>query len=376
MPKVINLLFNDFTNDNRVLKESRSLQNNGFQVELLATQFDKTLPKEEDIDGIKVKRINVGHFKFLPINLILFWIKAILRYRKENIFHANDLYGLPPAFFIKKIFNKDAKIVYDCHEHETEAAIYVGKPFLKRVSAFFEKRMIHSADAVITVSESIAKEYEEMYGIEKPYLVMNCPYLKDYDGKDLFREELNIPKDKIIFLYQGLYKKGRGVEDLVEIFKEIEEKHLNGDIVLVLLTYGKDIEYLKEMIKDVSNVYWHDKAPVTTYMNYVASADWGVLLLENICKSYNYAMPNKLFDYFMGGLPVIVSNLKEMSNFVKKHDVGYVIEKDKADEALRIFSNIDNKSSDRFISNVTEVSESYNWEEQEKILIKIYQNLK
>jgi hypothetical protein len=188
MPKVINLLFNDFTNDNRVLKESRSLQKNGFQVELLATQFDKTLPREEDVEGIKVKRINVGHFKFLPLNLILFWIKAISRYRKEKIFHANDLYGLPPAYFIKKVFNKDAKIVYDCHEHETEAAIYVGKPILKKIASIFEEKMIYSADAVITVSESIAEEYEQIYGIKKPYLVMNCPYLRDYEGRDLFRD--------------------------------------------------------------------------------------------------------------------------------------------------------------------------------------------
>lgn len=373
MKKVIDLLFNDFTNDNRVLKESRSLQNNGFEVELLATQFDKTLPKEEDIDGIKVKRINVGHFKFLPINLILFWIKAIIRYRKENIFHANDLYGLPPAYFIKKLFNKNAKIVYDCHEHETEAHIYSGKPILKCFARVFEKLMIGSADEILVVSESIKEEYEKMYDIEEPTLIMNCPYYKDYGDKDLFRDEFDIPKDKIIFLYQGKYQPGRGVESLIDIFKK--SISFNPNIVLVLLSYGKNIDQLKSMITNIDNIYWHDKVPPDIYMNYVASADWGVHFMENTCKNHDYAMPNKLFDYFMGGLPVIVSNLKEMSNFVKKHEVGYVIDLEQPNEAVDIIKDINKNSKQKFIDNVGKVAKEYTWEEQERDLLKIYNSL-
>ena len=41
MKKITVLLFNDFTNDNRVLKECRSLVKNGFEVELVTTHFDK-----------------------------------------------------------------------------------------------------------------------------------------------------------------------------------------------------------------------------------------------------------------------------------------------------------------------------------------------
>jgi len=98
MKKITVLLFNDFTNDNRVLKECRSLQSNGYDVKLVATHFDKNLPKDEEIEGFSVKRFNVGHFNFLPINLLLFWFHIVKNYRKENIFHCNDLYALPPAY--------------------------------------------------------------------------------------------------------------------------------------------------------------------------------------------------------------------------------------------------------------------------------------
>jgi glycosyltransferase involved in cell wall biosynthesis len=110
-------------------------------------------------------------------------------------------------------------------------------------------------------------------------------------------------------------------------------------------------------------------------MNYVASADWGVHFMENTCKNHDYAMPNKLFDYFMGGLPVIVSNLKEMSNFVKKHDVGYVIDLEQSNQAVDIIKNINKDSKKKFTDNVKKVSKEYTWEEQEKKLVKLYKSI-
>ncbi|KKR05755.1 MAG: Glycosyltransferase [candidate division WS6 bacterium GW2011_GWF2_39_15] len=373
MKKVIVLLFNDFTNDNRVSKECKSLNDNGYEVELASTSFDKSLPKSENIKGFKVRRFNVGSFKFLPFNLILFWLHTIINYRKEGIFHANDLYALPPAYVIKKVFNKKAKIIYDCHEHETEAPIYNGKFLLKKAAQLFERKMIYSADRVIVVSESIGKDYMEMYGLKKLHLVMNCPYFKSYASTDLFRKELGIPKDKVIFLYQGLYKEGRGVENLVELFKRLSK--INDELVLVLLTYGEGIEALKESIKGIKNIYWHDKAPLDVYMSYVASADWGILLIENICKSYNYALPNKLFDYVMCGLPVIVSNLKEVSQFVEREKVGYVIDSTNMEEMIKLLSCINSESRARFTKNLESTSRRYTWENQEKELLNLYNTL-
>lgn len=373
MKKVINILFNDFTNDNRVLKESVSLIKNGFEVELIATKFDKSLACEEVYEGINVKRVSVGPFEFLPMNLIIFWIKVLIIYRKELIFHANDLYALPPAYFIKKFFNKDAKIVYDCHEHETEAGIYVGKPLLKFFAKVFEKMMIKSADSVLTVSPLVAQEYVEMYGIETPTLIMNCPRYVEYSGYNLFRDELGIGSEKIIFLFQGEYLKGRGIENLINIFGEIEEQ--NESLVLVLLVYGKDIDSLKELIKGKKNIYWHDKVSRQEYMKYVASSDWGILLMENICKNNDYSLPNKLFDYIMGGLPVVVSNLKGLSSIVNEYKVGYTINPENPKDVEALLLGINKQTENTFMDAINSTAKKFSWEEQEAKLINIYKSL-
>ena len=373
MKKILNLLFNDFTNDNRVLKESRTLQSNGFDVKLLATHFKKELPKEELIEGFKVKRINVGRIKLLPLNLILFWIKSVFLYKKEDIIHANDLYALPPAVFIKKFINKRVKIVYDCHEHETEAQIYNGKKLLKKLAQIFEKKMIYSANRVITVSKSIAKDYVEMYNIKEPQLVLNSPPYQGLKRYNLLRKDLNISKDKIIFLFQGQYIEGRGVNDLIEVFKNLSE--INSNLVLVLLMYGKGVEEVKSQIEGIENIYFHEKVSVLEYMKYVSSADWGIYLMENNCKNSDYALPNKVFDYILGGLPVVVSELKEMGAFVRENNIGLTVDFDKKEEIVRTLAKMDEKSKEKYLENIEKTAKKYSWEEQEKVLLKIYNSL-
>ncbi|MFH1547235.1 MAG: glycosyltransferase [bacterium] len=373
MKKVINILFNDFTNDNRVMKECRTLKNNGYKVELVATHFDNSLPEEEKVEGITVKRVNVGRIKFLTLNLFLFWVHIVLKYKNQKMFHCNDLYGLPPAWFIKTFLNKEVKIVYDCHEHETEAQIYIGNTLLHWAAKVSERAMIYSTDKVIVVSESIADDYVKMYGIERPELVMNCPQYKNYKNTDYLRKEFNIPKDHMILFYVGIYKQGRGLENLIELFSEARKK--NKKISLVLLTWGDDTGLLHELIKRSPDVYWHDRAPLDVFMNYVASADWGVLLLENISKNNDFALPNKLFDYIMAQLPVIVSDLKEMSRFVKENKVGYVVNSDDDKEVIEVLSKVSRKTKMSFLSNIEITRKKYNWEEQEETLLKLYKSI-
>jgi len=47
-----------------------------------------------------------------------------------------------------------------------------------------------------------------------------------------------------------------------------------------------------------------------------ASVDIGVSLIENLSTSYYYALPNKLFEYIMADVPVVVSNLPQMKKLL------------------------------------------------------------
>ena len=92
--------------------------------------------------------------------------------------------------------------------------------------------------------------------------------------------------------------------------------------------YGEFESKIQSLSKSYNNIFFHEAVSPDVVLNYTASADVGIALIENTCLSYNFCMPNKLFEYAMSGLPVIVSDMIEMSNFVKTHQMGITIMND------------------------------------------------
>ncbi len=370
MSKIISFVFNDFTNDLRVLKENISLKNAGFKMTVVAT-LESGLKKLEFVKDLEVHRIKVNYIKALPIQLFFYWIKCIVKYRKEAIFHCNDLYALPIGVFIKIFFNKKAKVVYDCHEYETEAHIYDGRKWLKIAAKISERLLIRYCDEVITVSESIANEYQRLYKIKKPTLVLNCPRFQKYEKKDLFRQKFGIKPETKIVLFQGEYRKGRGLEIMIEAFKKLNDKNL----ALVFLGYGALTNFVKQETMSSSNIYVHETVSLDVYMDYICSADFGIHIMENTCLNHYYALPNKLFEYIMAGLPVIVSNLYEMKRFVEKYNVGIVLHENNVASLLEVLNKINSLDLTIVRENTQKVAQVYNWGNQEITLINLYKNL-
>ncbi len=368
---VVSLVFNDFRNDIRVLKEAVSLSVLDFKVIVAATSNGE-LPREENVKGVRVERIGISGFNLLPLDLMIYWFKCCWRYRRQSIFHCNDLYALPIGVFIKKFINTASKVVYDCHEHETEAHVYAGRALLKRAAKLAERHLIKYADRVITVSDSIADDYVRLYGIEKPRLILNCPEYRKYERQDLFRTEYQIPPQDRILLYQGEYRKGRGLEIIIDCFNRLPE---DLRIVLVLLGYGPYGSHLRSIVTNRRKIFIHEPVGMDRYMDYVASADIGIHLMESTCLNHEYALPNKLFEYAMAGLPVIVSNLKEMRRVVESNRIGYVLRANRAEDLLEVLRKVNDADLEEFRPGLDKVASVYNWEAQEKTLVQIYRDL-
>jgi len=376
MKKVANIVFNPFVNDSRVLKESISLQKNGFEVEIMA-HGDKDLLPEEIINGIKIKRFSyldrkTTTSKIGKLKAYILWIKSVVKNVKDfDILHCNDLTALPIGVIIKKFYNKNIKIVYDAHEYETEVNGLSG--IKKTMTKVLEKFLIKYADKVICVSEAIANEYKKLYPfIEKPALVLNTPPFKQIEKKDIFRETFDISQDKTIFLYQGGLSLGRGIEILLDAFKNID----NQNAIIIFMGYGPLEDIIVNSSKKYANIYFHKAVSPDILLNYTSCADFGILFYENNCLNHYYCSPNKMFEYLMAEIPVIVSNLYEMKSLVESYNIGVVAKENTPEglkEAIKKAIKLDKQELQR---NIQKVKEVYNWEEQEKVLLKLYEELK
>ena len=234
-----------------------------------------------------------------------------------RIYHASDLFVLPALARAARW--PSGRLAYDARELYPHVFGTVGKPwaswFWKRVEGRYARR----ADAVLTVNDTIADWMARHYGIDRPTVLYNVPERCSVPVSDALRERTGLASDIPIVLYQGALFPYRGLPTLVDAMREVP------DAALVLMGEGPLREALASQIASLglsSRAFVLDPVPPDALLGVTASADVGVLPLDDVCLSYRYALPNKLFEYLTAGLPVAATDLPEIRRVVAGHDVG------------------------------------------------------
>ncbi|MDM8179065.1 glycosyltransferase [Marinobacter salarius] len=373
MKKIANVVLNDFTNDTRVWKVSQSLVRAGNVVSVVAVH-NEGLKEYDEVSGVNVERLKLATRSWSKIKIVQFikylefLIRSFVRFRKYDLIHCNDLGTLPIGVAIK-IFGKDVKVVYDCHEYETEMDS-IGR-FEKILRKILERGLIKYADSVITVSSSIADEYRRLYSVARPALVLNCPVFYEIENRDVFRKSFGIRPDQKIFLYQGGLKSGRGIEILVDSFSNLA----NDKNVLIVMGYGPLQGLVEKAAQENDLVFFHSAVNPDVLLDYTCSADYGILFYEDTCLNHRYCSPNKMFEYLMAGLPVLTSDLFEMKRLVETEGVGIVARENTSNGFGQAVVDSLQQDYAAIQRNVFRARKKYCWEEQEKILKAVYENL-
>ena len=262
-------------------------------------------------------------------------------------------------------------MVYDAHELEFYKN--VSRKLYGKLIRFLEARYIKKVDAMMTVSQPIAKVYSEHYNIAPPKVVMNCANLQEVVPNQVFRKKFNLKPDQKIILYQGNLKAHRGVEQLIEAFKTFSDKY-----VLVLLgmplTNGY-LDYIKKEMAQVNNIFFHPAVAPHELLAYTSSADIGTYLIQKTNRSHDMSLGNKIFEYIHAGLPIITSDLI-VTREVIGQKLGYVLEKDTTVEIKKAIDIILENGIEHYKKELQLATKIYNWENQEKIMLQIYEDLK
>lgn len=361
-----------FKNESRLLKQTTTLLHHHVfsEVHIIALWEPGLNEHEQTSSGAIVRRFKLksrGLATSLPFQLIKyieFILKCLIYFYKYkiNVVNCHSL-GLLPIGFLAKLF-LNTKLIYDAHELETERNGLFG--IRKILSKFIERRLINRVDLTIVVGDMIADHYANEYSIVRPTVVLNAPYKVSIKKSDLLRQELGIEKNKEIYLYQGMLTEGRGIELILSAFSSGE---INKDKVVVFMGYGSFDTLISDYALKNENIYLANAVSPDVVLNYTASANYGVSLIEPICLSYRYCLPNKLFEYLMVGIPVIVSNLPEMRKVIEHSKSGYILEEFSVDALVQVINSSSTLDSNQI------VSEKYTWDYQELVMLKSYKEL-
>lgn len=187
-----------------------------------------------------------------------------------------------------------------------------------------------------------------------------------------FRDEFGISQDSEIFLYQGALSKGRGIEYLIDVFCR-DEYH---NLVLVFMGYGVLQNQIQDVADKYDRIFYKSAVSPDQVLVYTLSADYGISLIEDSSLSYRFCLPNKIFEYIMVGIPIIVSDLPEMKRVVEEYKVGVVIGSSSENDFIPAFiGKIGLIKKSDLDDNFTKARNVFNWENQEKKLISIYNDL-
>ena len=274
---------------------------------------------------------------------------------------------LPLCVLVKKFTN--TKLIYDAHELETETNGSHG--IRKKIAKVMERFLIKYVDHTFVVSESIANYYRNLYQKANITCVLNAPVQKRVIRNNLLRERLGISEDVKIFLYQGVLAEGRGIEIIINTFSKLK----NMKACIVFMGYGPLADEIVNYQKNSNNVFYFPAVSPEQVHEHTSSADIGIALIQNTCLSYEYCMPNKLFEYGMASLPCIVSPLIEMERYVTENKCGFILTDISVDSFDTVIRQVCSSDLSEFKLNARDSALDNSWEVQEKIMHEVYEDI-
>jgi len=363
---IVMLVTNEGLNDPRVIRSRDTAHRAGFAVRLVCRTLPKEQVKEKETDAATsgtvahrmprfpgrgwLKRLLVWYsswgkgapsFWLKPMELwilggmIWFNLQAIRKMWRVcgDLYHANDLDTLPAAVVLS--WKHRAPLVYDAHELFASQFAESSRLF-QTILFSFEHWLIRSAEKVVTVNCSIAETLAAWHQVPLPSVVMNCP-LAATAPRPASDAVGDFPAHKARVIFQGVYGRDRGLEELIlsAAWYESAELYLRG--------YGELEPALRALVRENGLEDRVRFLPPVHHAELVTSLggfDVGVVPYRPTTANNRLCLPNKVFEYLQAGLALAVSALPELTRLVEETGTGGLFDPDRPEDIARAINEM------------------------------------
>ncbi len=290
---------------------------------------------------------------------------------RPKVVHCHDSMVLAAGWFASLVIG--CKLVYDAHELESQQG---GSSGASRLCLAIERWCWKRISLLVSVSPSIIEWYQENLGPKRSVLVLNSPLISSLAGEEVqgvrrafgspgyFHSRFGIPAGTPVFVYLGLLVRGRGIQQVLEVFGR-------GNVASHVVFMGTgDTEGVEDHARRFPNIHLHQAVPHDEVVKFVREADCGLCLIEDVSLSDRLCLPNKLFEYAFAGVPMLASRLPEIARVVQQYGLGACCDND-ADSIEAAVLKIEREGLARPEADLTELS----WDTQAKRLQEAYRQL-
>lgn len=349
MPQLLLLTPAEFSRDVRAVRTARAAAERGYDVVAVCGQVSGETPVP--VDGVRIVRVG------RPARINPLWFGADVRRERRSlrelralyrvarmlvrsvpllraargvgrpaVVHAHDLDTLPAGFVVAR--RARARLVYDAHELYSEFDRPAPR-LARRLILAIEGGLARRADAVVTVSEDLARELRARLGLRsEPLAVPNAPARSEHVA--------GARNGPLRVVYQGGLGPGRTLEDL------LAAAGADGTELTIRIRMA-DPEALRREIDRralTGRVRVAEPVPPARALESLAEFDVGLIFDRPRTRNSELSAPNKFYEYLMAGLAVVAPELETLGPIVRNEGVGRTYDARSPEELPRALAEL------------------------------------
>ncbi|MEU2430261.1 glycosyltransferase family 4 protein [Streptomyces sp. NPDC007861] len=306
---------------------------------------------------------------------------------KPDLIHANDfrMLGVGARAAIRaRAAGRDVKLVWDAHEFLPGVRPWEDNAHWIPGNTAHESEFAPYADAVVTVSEGLGDLLRERHGLkEQPTVVLNAPdrpvevdeTLDDFEPVPDLRALCGIGPDVPLVVYSGSPGPQRGLGDMVEALPKLDGAHM------AFVVPSPAAAYIQSLLRRAEELGVGDRLHAVPYVphwqvvRFLSAADVGCIPIHH-WPNHEIALITKFFEYSHARLPLVVSDVKTMSEVTRSTGQGEVCKAEDIDDLVRaIKAVLADPERYRAAYDKPGLLDTWTWEAQAEVLDQLYTRL-
>lgn len=297
--------------------------------------------------------------KKLVVYYPLFWVWIFLRLclSKPEVIHACDLDTFLPSFIYKILSRK--KLIFDVHDRFAMAFVPRRHKLLYNIANSTEEIFSSKADVLVTVADKLLGTFKKIPS--RAEVILNC--CEDYRTEKTKSEARKL---KIAFTGHLSYRRGLGT--ILSIVNELDDVEL-------IIAGGVENDTLLDKIAQTRNANYLGLLTPSESIDLESDCDVIIALYDLKAPQDEYALPLKLWEAMMCGVPIITNIAQEVITLAK---CGMLVDFENRAQIKKALEKLrDNPTfrSELGANGRKAYLEMYNWGRMEEKLYKIYDDL-
>jgi glycogen synthase len=382
-PRAAVLSLSDIASDPRVRRQCRALSEAGWRVTSVAfghgeradpwrhrsvpaLPFDaRPLRRAARVAGLLATRLT-------PAIAFAVWRaqprhQALLRACRDlsaDLVIANDYTSLPAALDL--VAGTSAALVYDAHEFSVgeRAEDPVWRLLYPPFVAAIEGAGLLAAQGCCTVSDGIARLMQARHNLpRRPTVARNVPAFRSVPAHPT--------GERLLVHHHGALAPERGIELMIRSVPLWEPRFSLRIVGPAEEAYRRRLHGTVAELGIGDRVRLEPAVPPDQMIPVAAEADIGLMLTVGGTPQLDHSLPNKLFEYVMAGLALVVTDLPDAAGLVRARDLGRVLPAPTPEALAGVINGLDREAVAEYRRRALEAARDLCWEAESAVFLDL-----